>query len=285
MNKTLLPFPGAKTRAIHTLAPLFEKTFPKATRVYSPFLGDGSFEIYLAHEMSLKVYVNDKFCLLMDFWNAMKSTPERKKMVTFIRRWFPLTREQYTMWSKRCRDYDQLAQSYSLGVRGAVLYLLTRASFSSRLAGGWSKAQAERSVTDIEQWYENADGDSTFQHLTFQCEDWTAFLARYRSAGRTPRTPLFLDPPYKQADSRQHLYGFSGELHRSFDHVGLRKALGKRTYWMLCYNDSAEIRRMYRGYKIIKVKWAYSMHNNAQRPDKDHSSKEIVILCNGHDVV
>ena len=78
----------------------------------------------------------------------------------------------------------------------------------------------------------------------------------------------YLDPPYLIKNS---LYGKKGNTHKNFDHEGLASLLYKRDKWILSYNDSDDIRNLYKNYKIITPSWTYGMSNNK-------SSREVLIL-------
>jgi DNA adenine methylase len=277
MPTRLFPYPGGKTRAIPTLAALLDQHFPNMKRLYSPFLGGGSFELYVAGTLKKPTIVNDGFCPLMDFWQALQADESRQEMSAFVKEHHPLSRDDYTKLKIIAADKPSFAK-LALGVRGAIFLLLIRASFGGGINTGWNKEQAARPVTDVEQWYEKNQGSTTIERMTFRCSDWSTFIKRYRSAGKSASNVLFVDPPYKLGAGRHHLYGFKGEMHREFDHHALRKELGKRSHWILCYNDTPEIRKMYAGYTIVPVSWSYSMHNTKQNPEKTNTSREIVIL-------
>jgi len=83
---------------------------------------------------------------------------------------------------------------------------------------------------------------------------------------------LYLDPPYLIQSS---LYGRNGNTHKDFDHDGLFKLLTKRGNWILSYNNSDQIKEMYKNYRILYPKWKYGMSN-------DKSSKEVLILSNDY---
>ena len=67
-------------------------------------------------------------------------------------------------------------------------------------------------------------------------------------------------------------------MHKEFDHERLRAILTKRSGWVLSYNDSETVRKMYDGYRIVPLSWAYGMKNvNSKNMGK---SSEILILNN-----
>jgi DNA adenine methylase len=86
-----------------------------------------------------------------------------------------------------------------------------------------------------------------------------------------PKAFLYLDPPYMLKGSQNSLYGVDGNLHDSFDHEKLHSLLTRRGRWVMSYNDSKEIREMYKNYEIHEAEWAYGMN-------KTKKSSEIIII-------
>jgi DNA adenine methylase len=73
---------------------------------------------------------------------------------------------------------------------------------------------------------------------------------------------IFLDPPYYSA-SKSALYGKNGSLHKNFDHIRLAKELKSTPHkWLITYDDSAYIRRLYSSFANINS-WnlTYGMRN------------------------
>ena len=77
-----------------------------------------------------------------------------------------------------------------------------------------------------------------------------------------------LDPPYI-IDTKKH----KGRYYPTppFDHEGLAERLRERTGWVMSYNDSYAVRKLYRGYKIIPVEWQYN------RPGAKCSSEILIV--------
>lgn len=69
--------------------------------------------------------------------------------------------------------------------------------------------------------------------------------------------------------------GNNGDLHEGFDHEGLAEVLQGCKRWILSYNDSEEIRKLYDGFTFQYPNWKYGMSNNK-------NSREIIILS--HDI-
>ena len=170
----------------------------------------------------------------------------------------------------------------------AQYYIVNRTSFSgSTTSGGWSWKASWARLTE-----------TTLDNLrVFKEENLIVKRGSFEeSIAAHPDAFLYLDPPYmlkreyipehtdertgKLVDGywmdRDRLYGKDGDLHSSFDHKGLHNILTQRKNWVLSYNDSPEIRDLYKNYKIIEAEWAYGMKNVSTK--KMGSSSEIIII-------
>ena len=81
---------------------------------------------------------------------------------------------------------------------------------------------------------------------------------------------LYLDPPYANGEK---LYGNKGNMHEGFDHEELASILHQRDGWVLSYNDSSLIRRLYQNYHIVEPDWTYGMSGEGKK-----RSKELLII-------
>jgi DNA adenine methylase len=249
-QKSLLRYPGGKSRAVSYIIPLI----PKDTKeVVAPFFGGGSIELALASK-GIKVFGYDVFSQLVCFWNEVIKNPTRLKKN--VATYYPLSKDDFYKLQKRLPKETDTAQI------AAIFYVLNRSSFSgSTLSGGMSPGHPRFTQTSI-------DRISSFKikNLKIACLDFKESIAKH------PDALLYLDPPYLIKGT---LYGIKGNTHKDFDHQGLSEILKNRDNWILSYNDCPEIRELYKGYKILTPSWKYGMST-----DKD--SKEVIILS--HDI-
>ena len=86
---------------------------------------------------------------------------------------------------------------------------------------------------------------------------------------------VYADPPYYIG--KKKLYGNQGDMQfGQKDHEDLAKILKNRRHWVLSYNDTPEVRKLYRDFKKIKPSWSYGMSGVKSRKKKH--SNEILIL-------
>ena len=82
--KNILRYPGGKSRAIKIL----NKYIPADIDVlYSPFFGGGSFEFNIQQKYNIKIYANDKFTPLYNFWNTLQS--DKDNLIKYIKKISP----------------------------------------------------------------------------------------------------------------------------------------------------------------------------------------------------
>lgn len=249
-GKSLLRYPGGKTRAIPNIVPYFP---PDLKEMCSPFFGGGSIEIFMA-EKGVKVFGYDIFKPLVEFWQMVGRKPS--ELAHEVRKHFPLSKVDFYQLQK---DQETLLTKLE---RAAVFYVLNRSSFSgSTLSGGMSPDHPRFTETSIKRI-------SDFYNPNFHVEmkDFKESLLFHKDIFS------YLDPPYLIP---QALYGKDGDTHKGFDHEGLRNVLLKRDNWIMSYNDSPEIRDMYADFKIEIPAWKYGMSSNK-------SSNEVLIFS--HDL-
>lgn len=256
MTKSPLRYPGGKTRACKLLESICLEYFGVPSTLYSPFLGGGSFELYMKTKHNCHIVAADGFKPLATFWMQLQSNKHSLHDIVSTQL-KPLTKDRFnSIRGSITMETDPLTQA-------AHYFALNRCSFSgATLSGGFSQeAESARfNASAIDRLLTTClDGDD-IRHALFP-----DFLVHIECSDHDV---LYLDPPYL-VDSK--LYGMKGDMHDGFDHDGLAAILKTKTRWMLCYNDCERIRALYRGYTIIEVGWSYGMN-------KSKKSSEIIII-------
>jgi DNA adenine methylase len=270
MMKTPLRYPGGKSRAVKHILPHIPEDID---RLCSPFFGGGSVELAVASR-GTEVRGYDKMKQLVWFWMALSENNNRlADEVQNLREQYQIRNgDVVTGCSKESfHQYreDLKTESFMFSYeRAAKYYAINRASFSgATFSGGWSEKASYARFTD-----------SSVQRLRdFEAKNFRVDYADFEDAiYYHPKAFLYLDPPYMLPTTQNALYGTNGDLHRSFDHERLYSILTKRTGWVMSYNNSKTIKKMYEGYEIIDAEWAYGMKNVAT--DKMGASSEILII-------
>lgn len=253
-----LRYPGGKSRAVDEITTFF----PDNLKVlYSPFFGGGSIEIYCASK-GIRVYGYDNFSPLVEFWQCLLK--DRNKLVNIIKNYYPLTKETFYRLQKQQDEYESIYE------RGAIFYVLNRSSFSgTTMSGGMSPNHARFTPSSIERIR-----DFHINNLTVEMVDFN------ESIKKSDNNFLYLDPPYL---IEQKLYGKKGNMHERFNHKQLAETLNNRDNWILSYNNSQEIRSLYKDHTFYYPKWKYGMSNNKESSEiliisKDLKTKQQTLL-------
>ena len=233
--KSPLRYPGGKTRAIKIL----KDYIPKGTKeVTSPFLGGGSFELFLA-EQGLIINAYDLFKPLVVFWQVLKT--DRDNLVLKVESFYPLTKEKFYQTQK------EIISTVDPLLLAAQFYVLNRCSFSGLGNNGGMSPNHPRFTPN--QLKELALFEMPFD---VNLESFEKSILNHEGL-------IFADPPYL---IKEKLYGVKGDKPINFNHELLSETLIKKGNFILTYNDCPEIREMYKGCIFEKPSWAYGMNTS-----------------------
>jgi len=240
--KSVLQYPGGKTRAAKMIADLIPSSIKT---IVSPFLGGGSVEFELASRGCL-IKGSDAFPPLIDFYKCLANNPA--KLADLVESFYPLSREAFYALQKTEAGTDPFNSA-------ARFFVLNRSSFSgSTLSGGMSPGHPRFTLSAINRL-------RTFRFP----EGFTADLLDFQEAISRTKEFIYADPPYL---IKPKIYGIRGDQHKGFDHEGLASLLNARNGWILSYNDSPEVRNLYKQRRIESVSWSYGMSGKDKRKDR-----------------
>ena len=261
-------FPGGKSHA----APFLSKLIPSQTKqIVSPFVGGGSFELFLTHR-DIKVHAYDKFEPLVNCWQyALKDS---EKLATWISEiLLDNTREQLRELQKG--KFFEIKDPFE---RAGYYWLLSSLGWNGCAFNGMYKY----TIIDGQAWIILKDGSlnnlaTDFKKLRqFHNSNLTVSLADFKeSLNRHNDLFAYCDPPYP--DVGGSMYGIGHEYHEEFNHEELADCLLSRTTpWMLSYNNKPLIRELYPEDKCI---WHYQWWKQPTNlTNRTTDQKEVVIL-------
>jgi DNA adenine methylase len=248
--KSLLRYPGGKTRALKHIVPYFPKNL---TEMVSPFFGGGSIEIHYASQ-GARVHGYDVFEPLVNFWQHVLARPTRLAH-TLEGTLYPCSKENFKYFQQCVTD-----MSVDPWLRACMFYIINRCSFSgATLSGGMSPSHPRYTQSSIDRLR-----DFKCDNLTVKCASFEDSLRRHDD-----ETFIYADPPYLLEKST--LYGERGSTHKDFDHHGFAEEIKKKNNWVISYNPHPEILELYKDYETVYPEWTYGMSS-------DKKSKEILIL-------
>jgi DNA adenine methylase len=248
-----LRYPGGKSRAI----PQILAQIPLNMVEYrEPMVGGGS--VFLAVKSALgncvqRYWINDLNYDLICFWRAARDdNGALVERISALKRAYPDGR---TLW--RYLQTDE-AQQDDLA-RAVRFFVLNRITFSGVVdSGGYSQQAFERRFTDsaVERIRKLAPKLANV-HITHG--DYAPLLE-----ANGERVFIFLDPPYWRATASR-LYGVDGVLHTTFDHLRFAERLRDCPHqWLLTYDDSPLVRRLFSFAHISAWQLQYGMNNVGQ---------------------
>ena len=243
-KKSLLRYPGGKTRAIKILKGYIPGTTKEVT---SLFFGGGSFELYLASQ-GIKVNAYDNFKPLVTFWQEIKNN-KPAVIAEVLKHFSHLSKEDFYKMQKEILTEKEPSKI------AAMFYVLNRCSFSGTgLSGGMSPKHERFGANQIEE-LRNFKTDILVERKSFE------------ESIKLHKGLIFADPPYL---IDQKLYGVKGNMHLNFNHELLASNLKTRGNFILTYNNSEVIKEIYSGCTIEETSWAYGMN-------KSRKSSELII--------
>ena len=270
-TRSPLRYPGGKSRAISQIVDKYIiPNIPKNNKICSPFFGGGSIEIHLAKQ-GYRVYGYDAFPPLVDFWQVLLKNPNKLANATEKK-----LRVSHAKFDEIQEDFRNRSGKLAKITTATIFYLLNRTSYSgTTLSGGmaidhdksnrWERINPRFNRASVERLRNFSVKNLTVNKLDFR-----------RSILKHKDVFVYADPPYYIG--KKKLYGNLGDMQfKQKDHEDLAKILKKRKHWVLSYNDTPKVRKLYRGFRTIrKLSWSYGMSNVNSRKEKH--SNEILIL-------
>ena len=269
-TRSPLRYPGGKSRAVSKIVDKYIiPNIPESKKVCSPFFGGGSIEIDLA-KRGFRVYGYDAFPPLVDFWQVLLKNPNKLANATEKE-----LRVSHAEFNEIQENFRNKSGKYTKITNATIFYLLNRTSYSgTTLSGGmaidldkknwWKRRNPRFNKNSIERLR-----NFSVKNLTVNRLDFRKSILKHKDAF------VYADPPYYIG--KKNLYGNQGDMQfKQKDHEDLAKILKKRKRWALSYNNTPEVRKLYRGFRIRKLSWSYGMSDVKSRKEKH--SNEILIL-------
>ncbi len=247
MIRSPLRYPGGKSRAAQRIVALI----PDFQEFREPFVGGGSVFINLKQKFPEKCFwINDKYKELATFWQVLQNDSEKLfEQILNWKRAFSGGKELFYFLREKIKDSNEIETA-------AAFFVFNRITFSGTTeAGGFSLQAFEKRFTDssIERL---KSMPQVLQNVKITNSDYENLI---NAEGEN--VFLFLDPPYFSA-TNSALYGKNGDLHKAFDHERFASILKTCSHkWLLTYDDSPFIRKLFSFAEIEKWDLIYGMRN------------------------
>lgn len=276
--KSLSPirYAGGKSKAVKILLENLPNI--KKKKIVSPFIGGGSFEMFLSEELGFQVVGYDIFSLLVDFWQIISNSRTKVKFLKELEK-FKLTEKEFTFNRHLLLDYwntikpsdldyktfrkvkipsEKVEELEKSKVKRAVYYYYNMSCSYGPMFLGW-RSEIESSKERFRNKLDKIK-KLTFKNINVYQDTFENVLKRHRNDF------LYLDPPYfLEGDSKMFkgIYPNSNFAihHKNFNHVLLLKLLKKhRGGFLLSYNNCNFVKENYVKFvdRIVFPEWKYS---------------------------
>jgi len=268
-HKTPLRYPGGKSRALSKLFQ-FIPNLSDYTEYREPFLGGGSVAIEVSKRYpNLKIWVNDLYEPLYNFWRQIQNNGEeiKDKLVEYKSLYpNPDTARGLFVESKELVN-DQTLDSLDRAVR---FYIVNKCSFSGLTENSSFSQQASISNFSMNGIEKLTGYQEIITNWKFTNESYEQLLSDDRSVF------IYLDPPYEIKDN---LYGGKGgTMHKRFDHDEFAIQCDRyASSQLVSYNSDQIIRDRFDGWTVAEFAHTYTMRSVGSYNIDQASRKELVL--------
>lgn len=267
--KNPLRYPGAKSKLFTYVKKLLEVEGLRGCTFYEPFAGSATLSLQLLEDGIIdNAIINEKDPLLYHFWySVFNYTDELIDLIS-------IKEVTIDTWNE-CARYRELTylfgkQSYEIGFAGLFL---NRTNFSGILKANPIGGKKQDSQYKLDCRFnklkiiESIVEISKYKHkIKVYNEDAIDFMQRELRYKRNDRTFVYIDPPYYREGPGLYRYFYSEAQHKELaDFIK-----SKKFPWLLSYDDTPEIRKLYNRRTCINLYLDYSVKTSKK-------GKEILI--------
>ena len=265
--KTMLRYPGGKSKALKTLAPWFPSDFQEFRE---PFLGGGSISLMISQNYpKVPIWVNDKYYYLYNFWVQLRDNGQTLyEKLRAIKEEVNGDDEAHKNLFDRCQSDIETLEPLEQAV---AFFIMNKCSYSGLTENSTFSVQASRSNFSLV-------GIDKLPQYSYIIKNWKITNIDYAEVMNAPGEEVFvfLDPPY---DIKDFLYGTKRKLHSSFSHERFADDVEKCPHrFMITYNINDWIKNRYQNYSLREWELRYSMVHRGDKGTKDNVKKELLIM-------
>ena len=268
-HKTPLRYPGGKSRALSKLFQ-FIPNLSDYTEYREPFLGGGSVAIEVSKRYPhLKIWVNDLYEPLYNFWRQIQNSGEeiKDKLIEYKSLYPNPDKARGLFVESKELVNDQTLDSLDRAVR---FYIVNKCSFSGLTENSSFSQQASISNFSMNGIEKLTGYQEMITNWKFTNESYEQLLSDDRSVF------IYLDPPYEIKDN---LYGGKGgTMHKRFDHDEFAIQCDRyASSQLVSYNSDQIIRDRFDGWTAAEFAHTYTMRSVGSYNIDQASRKELVL--------
>ena len=268
-HKTPLRYPGGKSRALSKLFQ-FIPNLSDYNEYREPFLGGGSVAIEVSKRYPhLKIWVNDLYEPLYNFWRQIQNSGEeiKDKLIEYKSLYPNPDKARGLFVESKELVNDQTLDSLDRAVR---FYIVNKCSFSGLTENSSFSQQASISNFSMNGIEKLTGYQEMITNWKFTNESYEQLLSDDRSVF------IYLDPPYEIKDN---LYGGKGgTMHKRFDHDEFAIQCDRyASSQLVSYNSDQIIRDRFDGWTAAEFAHTYTMRSVGSYNIDQASRKELVL--------
>ena len=268
-HKTPLRYPGGKSRALSKLFQ-FIPNLSDYTEYREPFLGGGSVAIEVSKRYPhLKIWVNDLYEPLYNFWRQIQNSGEeiKDKLIEYKSLYPNPDKARGLFVESKELVNDQTLDSLDRAVR---FYIVNKCSFSGLTENSSFSQQASISNFSMNGIEKLTGYQEMITNWKFTNESYEQLLTDDRSVF------IYLDPPYEIKDN---LYGGKGgTMHKRFDHDEFAIQCDRyASSQLVSYNSDQIIKDRFDGWTAAEFSHTYTMRSVGSYNIDQASRKELVL--------
>jgi DNA adenine methylase len=271
--KTPLRYPGGKSRACTKM----DQYFPDL-REYDeyrePFLGGGSVAIHVTKKYpTVKVWVNDLYEPLVNFWKVLQSDGQRMRdelIQLKYRHSDPVSAKQLFLESKEYLNYgEKRTEPFH---RACSFWIINKCSFSGLTESSSFSSQASNSNFSVR----GIDKLPGYSEIIKNWEITNLSYDKLLDEGSETNAFVYLDPPY---DIKDNLYGKKGSMHKRFDHdLFATDCDACSLNCLISYNADQLVKDRFKNWNAGEFDLTYTMRSVGEYMRDQKERKELLLF-------
>ncbi len=258
MPFSLLRYPGGKFYALRNIVPEIQKINHEEYR--EPFFGGGA--VFFNKDRSSYNWINDKYSELIFFLKFIKNKDKLDLLIEKIN-------SEKTPTKERHSEVREFMPSNDLE-RSFKFFYLNRTSFSGKMVNPSWGYRPVRSVHPSEWSKKLIYASYLLKGVKITNEDFAEVIR----SSTSKEVLMYLDPPYFKANQKGHYI----EHFNYYDHIRLKNELENTNHaFIMSYDDSEEIRELYKEFRIIDFDLTYRIENSNPNENKRKKVGEILV--------
>ncbi len=253
---TPLRYPGGKRKLFPFIKELLSENNLTSCHYIEPYAGGAGLALSLLFQKHAShIHVNDLNVSIYSFWHAVLNQTEEfcQKIANT-----PVTIEEWYRQKEIQTHAKDLVESIELAFS---TFFLNRTNRSGILKGGVIGGKAQAGKWKLDARFTKHDLIRRIQLIASQKEnihlyniDALKFLDRIQKELDQEKVFLYLDPPYYNKGA-----GLYDNFYCPDDHQEVAQYMRQVSFpWIVSYDDTPEVRKLYRGHKIINYSLTYT---------------------------